>query len=74
MTKLEDFAHLVEMVPADKHEAFYAEMAEAAARYMGEPKISAEELAIIKKRLADPDPKYVSAEFLSKKYGVEFPS
>ena len=73
MTKIDYITELYESVPEDKRDAFIADVAERAAQYLPEPELSPDQMAELKRRLADPNPRYVSAEYMRKKYGADFP-
>jgi len=73
MSKIDFITELYDSVPEDKKDAFIANVAQSAAQYRQDWDLSPDQMAELKRRLADPNPRYVSAEFLSKKYGVDFP-
>lgn len=74
MNQIEFITELYESVPKDKRDAFIAEVAESAAQYQPDTGLSPEQMAELRRRALDPDAKYVSGDYLTKKYGVKFPS
>jgi hypothetical protein len=61
MTIFEKFAKFAERLPEDRRQVYEELLADLMAGEGAESELSAEEMAEIKRRLADPDPEYVDS-------------
>lgn len=73
MTKADFFNNLYDNVPKEKREAFIADVMETAAKYMAEPTLTPEQLAEIKRRVDDPNPRYATDAEMRKVLGDDYP-
>jgi hypothetical protein len=73
MNQLEYITELYESVPKDKRDAFIAEVAESAAQYQHDTGLSPEQMAELKRRLADPNPRYATDAEMREAFGGDYP-